>query len=268
MTKGDWTAILLAGQRPGTDPLAAHFGQRWKALVPVAGEAMLSRVAATLLASPAIGRVVILAQEPAALFTGDCAWLAAEPRISTQISTGAIATSVAAIAGGAAAPWPVLVTTADHPLLRVEMVEAMIAGIGTADVAVGVVGRRTLLAAYPGNRRTWLRFAGEAWTGANLFALRTDRASKALLAWSAVERDRKKAIKLVWHFGPLLALRAITRTITLASAMRGAARRLGFDARPIALPFAEAGIDVDKPSDHALAETILRSHANKGGVAL
>lgn len=252
-----WTAILLAGQRPGSDPLASHFGQTWKALVPVAGEAMLSRVAKTLLAAPSIERVVIVAQQPDALFTGDCAWIASEPRISTSPSTAGIATSVAAIAGTATAPWPVLLTTADHPLLRVEMIEAMIAGIGDAEVAVGVVGQSTLLAAYPGNRRTWLRFRGEAWTGANLFALRTANAGKALMAWSEVERDRKKALKLVWHFGPVLALLALTRLITLAGAMRIAGRRLGFRARPIALPFAEAGIDVDKPSDHALVELIL-----------
>jgi molybdopterin-guanine dinucleotide biosynthesis protein A len=254
-----WTAILLAGQRPGSDPLAAHFGQRWKALVPVAGEAMLSRVARTLLAAPSIGRVVLMAQEPEALFVGDCAWIADEPRISTRISNAGIATSVAGVAGSEAAPWPVLVTTADHPLLRVEMIEAMIAGIGAADVGVGVVGQRVLLAAYPGNRRTWLRFRGEAWTGANLFALRTDRARSALLAWSEVERDRKKALKLIWHFGPLLALRAITRTVTLAGAMAAAGRRMGFAAKPVALPFAEAGIDVDKPSDHELVEAILSS---------
>jgi hypothetical protein len=144
-------------------------------------------------------------------------------------------------------------------LLRVAMIEAMIAGVGDAEVTVGVVGRSTLLAAYPGNRRTWLRFRGEAWTGANLFALRTANAGKALMAWSEVERDRKKALKLIWHFGPVVALLAVTRLITLAGAMRIAGQRLGFRARPIALPFAEAGIDVDKPSDHALVEAILNS---------
>jgi CTP:molybdopterin cytidylyltransferase MocA len=259
-----WTAILLAGQRPGTDPLAVHFGQTWKALVPVAGEAMLSRVAKTLLAAPSIARVVVVAQQPEALFTGDCAWIAGEPRISTTISNTGIASSLAGIAGSDIAPWPVLVTTADHPLLRVEMIEAMIAGIGDADVAVAVVGQRTLLAAYPGNRRTWLRFRDEAWTGANLFALRTQNARKALLAWSEVERDRKKALKLIWHFGPLLALGALLRVVTLAGAMRLAGRRLGFAAKPIALPFAEAGIDVDKPSDHALVEEILGSPGAAG----
>lgn len=252
-----WTAILLAGQRPGSDPLADAFGARWKALVPVAGEAMLSRVARTLLASPSIARVLVLAQEPRALMARDCAWLAEEPRVTAAVSHAGIATSVAGVAGTDAAPWPILVTTADHPLLTAAMVEAVIQGTGDADVGVGVVGRRTLLAAYPDNRRTWLRFAGEAWTGANLFALRGPPARMALAAWSEVEHDRKKAAKLLRHFGPLLALRALTRTITLETAMRRAGRRLGVTAIPVALPFAEAGIDVDKPSDHALAEKIL-----------
>ncbi|MDO6413824.1 nucleotidyltransferase family protein [Sphingomonas sp. BIUV-7] len=252
-----WTAILLAGQRPGVDPLAHAFGESWKAKVKVGGEAMLSRVARTLLAVPEIGRVIVMAQSPELLFDGDCAWLADEPRIETAHSDSGIATSVAAIAGSATAPWPVLVTTADHPLLTVPMIEAMLASGADADVAVGVVGRRTLLAAYPGNQRTWLKFRGEAWSGANLFVLRSDRAMAALTLWSEVERDRKKAVKLIAHFGPWLALRALTRTITLDAAMLAVGRKVGMVARPVALPFAEAGIDVDKPSDHALAEQIL-----------
>jgi CTP:molybdopterin cytidylyltransferase MocA len=260
VTAANWTAVLLAGQRPGVDPLAAAFGFKWKALIPVAGEAMLSRVARTLLAAPSIGRVIVVAQQPEALLVGDCAWLAADPRIATAVSADGIAVSIAAVAGKDA-PWPLLATTADHPLLTVAMVEAMIGGIGDADVAIGVVARETLLSAYLGNRRTWLTFADGGWTGANLFAFANERARTAILSWSAVERDRKKAIKLVWHFGAWLAVRALTRTITLADAMRRAGRRRGFTAVPVALPFAEAGIDVDKPSDHWLAEMILAARA-------
>jgi CTP:molybdopterin cytidylyltransferase MocA len=257
MSQGRWTAILLAGQRPGIDPLAQAFGETWKALVRVDGEAMLSRVAKTLLASPSIGRILVVAQQPEALFIGDCAWLAKEPRIATAVSTSGIAVSVATLAGTEQAPWSVLVTTADHPLLTPAMIETAVAGASGADVGVGVVSSRTLLAAYPDNRRTWLKFRGDAWTGANLFALTSERARGPLLAWSEVERDRKKAFKLIWHFGPLLALRAATRTITLRAALAKAGARFGAIVRPVDLPFAEAGIDVDKPSDHALAEQIL-----------
>jgi hypothetical protein len=132
---------------------------------------------------------------------------------------------------------------------------------GAADVAIGMVERATMLAAYPDNRRTWLRFADGHWSGANLFALRSDRARAALLLWAEAEQDRKKAWKLFLNFGPWLALRAITRTIGLKSALRKAGRRLGLNAQLVDMRSAEAAIDVDKPSDHALAEQILAARA-------
>ena len=51
-------------------------------------------------------------------------------------------------------------------------------------VAAGVVEARVLLAAHPDNRRTWLRFRGGAWSGANLFALKGGQVMPALrLTW-------------------------------------------------------------------------------------
>ena len=255
-----WTAVLLAGQRPGRDPLAQHFGEQWKALVAVDGEAMLSRVAKCLLASPEIARIVVLAQDPGALTDrADTGWLASEPRITCLGSKSSISLSVSAAAGSVGAPWPVLVTTADHPLLTPAMVAAMIAGVGQADVAVGMVERKTLLTAYPDNVRTWLKLRAEAWSGANLFALTSERARAALDLWATVEADRKKVARLFAAFGPMLALRAATRTISMSHALNLAGRRLGLAASLVPLAFAEAAIDVDKPSDHALAERILQA---------
>ena len=257
-----WTALLLAGQRPGGDRVADHFGEQWKALIPVAGEAMLSRVARTLLASPDIARVVVLAQDPQALTARpDTAWLAKELRVTCLTSQASISLSVSAAAGSVGAPWPVLVTTADHPLLTPAMVATFVAGVGGADVAVGMVEQRKLLAAYPDNVRTWIKLRGGAWSGANLFALTSDKARAALDLWATVETDRKKVAKLFAAFGPLLALRAATRTISMDSALKAAGHRLGLAATLVPLEFAEAAIDVDKPSDHALAEAILRARA-------
>jgi len=256
-----WTALLLAGQRPGVDPLASHFGERWKALVAVGGEPMLSRAARSLLASPAIDRVVVLAQEPEALTSRpETAWLAESPRVEFAVSASSISRSVSEVAGRRAA-WPVLVTTADHALLTPAMVDAFVGRVGEADVAFAVVERRTLLARYPGNRRTWLKFRGGAYSGANLFALTGERARAALDLWAGVEQDRKKGWKLVAAFGPWLLVRALTRTLTLRAGAAAAGRRLGLVARPVVLDEPEAAIDVDKPSDHALAEAILSARS-------
>ena len=258
MNSGDnWTAILLAGQRPGENDFARSHGVAAKALIPVAGVPMLERVVRTLLASPAIGRIVVLAQDAPSLLRGRLAWMADEQRIATAEAGDGISTSIARVAGSEAAPWPVLVVTADHALLTTEMVTEFLGRAGGGDAALAVVERKVVEAAYPETRRTWIRFSDGDYSGANLFALTNERSQAALALWSKVERDRKKALKLLMFFGPWLALRAVTRTISLEGALRIAGRKAGLRVTPVRLPFAEAAIDVDKRADLELAERIL-----------
>lgn len=237
--------------------MAAYCNVRFKALIPIAGQTMLERVARALLASPDIGSIVIMAQAPEALKAGLSADLAGDAAIRFVESGDGIASSIHSVAGTDIAPWPVLATTADNALLTPDILDAFFRGLGGQDVAVGVVERRTMLAAYPDARRTWLKFRGGAYSGANLFALRNDAARPALALWSTVEKDRKKGWKIFARFGPWLLLRALSRTIRFEDAMARAGERLSLRAAPVVLPFAEAAIDVDKPGDLELVTRIL-----------
>ncbi len=250
-------ALLLAGRRPGADPFAAAHGQTLKALIPVAGRPMVARVAATLLACPEIAAVRVLTQDTDAI----AAVLPDDPRIAALRSGAGIARSVAAVAGSADAPWPLLVTTADHVLLTPATIAAFLAGARGADVAVGVVERRVVAARFADTKRTWLRFRGGAWTGANLFALSSPSALPLLAAWSGVEQDRKRGLKLIGAFGPALLLRAITRTITLPDAIARAGASLGASVRAVPLDDPLAAVDVDRAADLALAEDVLAGRA-------
>jgi molybdopterin-guanine dinucleotide biosynthesis protein A len=253
--KTGWTAIILAGQRPGVDPLASVFGETFKALVTVGGRPMVARVVETVLTVAAVNKIVILCQQPDAIR----AVLPDHPILTYVESQSGISQSILAVAGTEAAPWPLFVTTADHPLLTHDMIAHFLQASSSADVAVGMVERATILAAYPENKRTWIKLSGGAWSGANLFALSGEAARRALTLWVDAEKDRKQLFKLFWHFGPMIALRAITRTISLQDGIAALGRRLGLNARAVALPFAEAAIDVDKLSDHRLVEQILRA---------
>ncbi|HZG10186.1 MAG TPA: nucleotidyltransferase family protein [Allosphingosinicella sp.] len=259
---GDWTAIVLAGNRPGENAFAESHGVAAKALIPVSGEPMLGRVVRALLQCPSVGRIVILAQVPERLLEGDLAWIEAEPRISTATAGEGISNSILTVAGGAQAPWPVLVVTADHALLRPEMVQTFITRAADADAAFAVVERSVVERAYPTTRRTWLKFSDGHYSGANLFALTSHKAQAALSFWARAERDRKKALKLLLFFGPLIFLRALTRTISLDGAADKAGSDLRLALKAVRLPFAEAAIDVDKPSDLELVEQILSAPAS------
>lgn len=261
------TALVLAGSRPGTDPLAAAAGVPVKALVPVGGRPMIDHVARALLAHPAIGDVVLLAQSPEAL-AGDprTAWLKEEPRIHFRESGNGISQSLLDWMADGASALPALVTTADNVLLDAAMIDAFLAGADGADVAAAMVERAVLMRDYPRSRRTWLKFRRGAWSGANLFWLGGPGAARALEKWREIEQDRKKGWKIVSAFGPVLLAGATLRLLTVHQALARAGRRLrAGEARVVAMPMAEACIDADKPDDILLIEEILARRPGTDG---
>ena len=250
--QAQWTCIVLAGQRPGTDLFAQHFGLQQKALIPLRGEPMITTVLRTLNASPHIGQIIVLSQDPQSLHAA----VAAGGGATLLQSESGISTSIKNVVNGLGFASPVLVTTADHPLLTAQMIDEFV-GHAQGDVAIAMVERANMLAQFPDAKRTWLRFADGAWSGANLFALMSLKSIFALDLWAEVEQDRKSSWRLFWHFGPQLALRAVTRTIGLRAALSIAGKRLGLEATLVPMSDPVAAIDVDKLSDHAMADKII-----------
>jgi GTP:adenosylcobinamide-phosphate guanylyltransferase len=256
--QAQWTCIVLAGQRPGVDALADNFGISWKALVPLRGEPMITHVIRSLRRSPYIGKIIVLTQSVAALEDAVLAGGGAE--ITT--SENSISLSIKKVVETLAFVSPVLVTTADHPLLTPAMIEEFVQN-ANGDLAIAMVEQKTMIARFPDAKRTWLRFSDGAWSGANLFALMSDKSLPALDLWAEAEQDRKKAWRLFLHFGFYLAFRAITRTIGLQDALTKAGNRLGLVAKLVPMSDPVAAIDVDKVSDHILAESILAQRSDE-----
>jgi hypothetical protein len=153
--------------------------------------------------------------------------------------------------------WPLLVTTADHALLDPPTVEEFCASAAGSDIAIGVVERTDLLRRLPDSRRTWLKFRGGSYTGANLFALASPRVAPAIEQWRSVEQGRKKGWRIIGLLGPVLLLGVMLRLLTLEQVLVRAGRRLNLSLKPVRLSNPLAGVDVDKMSDHALAQSIV-----------
>jgi GTP:adenosylcobinamide-phosphate guanylyltransferase len=155
--------------------------------------------------------------------------------------------------------FPILVTTGDHPLLTPAMINFMLqeAAANGADVSVGLATAETITAEYPETKRTYFNLGGTRVSGCNLFAITSPNGLKLFERWQHLERNRKRPWKLVSAFGVLPILLFAFGMLTPARAFGYMSKRLGLKVAPVFLPFAEAAIDVDKPSDHALAERIL-----------
>lgn len=244
--------IVLAGSRPGPDPLVTGSGVSTKALLPIAGQAMLVHVVKALRAAPDVGAITILAQNSAEL--------AAEPGLAGLVDLH-FADSGQGISSSLAAALPLgddplLVTTADNVLLTPSMIAEFLRGAEDSDVAVAMVERGTLFARYPQSKRTWLKFRGGWWSGANMFRLRGRRVLPLLDFWGRIERDRKKGLKIIAAFGPWLLIGALLRLFTIQQGVARAGLRFGLRARVVPMSEPEACIDADKPADIELIEAI------------
>lgn len=255
------TALVLAGTRAGGDPLAAYAGVSHKALIEIGGRPMIERVVAALTALPEIRRVLVAIDRPALL--RDCELVAAGPRevpVDFVPTASGPSASVGAVLQRIGAP--LLVTTADHALLQPAWIRDFIRHVPPdCDAAALLAPRAAVLAALPETRRTWLRFADGAWSGCNLFLLRTAGALRAVRFWQSLEAERKHPARLVRRLGFGFALRYRLRRLTLAEALARVQALCGARVGIVESAFGLAAVDVDKPDDLDLVRRIVAGRA-------
>jgi GTP:adenosylcobinamide-phosphate guanylyltransferase len=230
-----------------------------KCLLPVAGKPMLQHVIGAL-RSGQLFRKIVISVENASLPQGALGPFA--DAVDLMASDSSASLSVAKALNSMSLTPPVLVTTADHPLLRKDIIAHFLnrSAAAEADLTVGLATAEVILAAYPRARRTFLRFGTERVSGCNLYAFNTASALKVIGPWHELEGSRKRPWQLVSALGMSNLIAYLFGALSLEGAFAAASRRLGIMVKPVLLPFAESAIDVDKPADLELAEWIFRSN--------
>ena len=250
-------AIVLAAGRGPDDPMAKAYGVSHKCTLPVGGVPMLKRVVDALRNSPSISAISVAVER------GDVADLAmgttAHGLAIVGSENSAPRSALKVITGNGA--YPFLITTADHALLTPEMVEFFCAEAESngADFSAGLATADVIRKAYPQSVRTFFRLGQDRASGCNLFAVQNQKGLRILERWQYLESVRKKPWRLVAAFGPAALIRFLAGMLSLAAAFTIVSRRLEMVIKPVLMPFAEAAIDVDKPADLELAETILKN---------
>lgn len=266
-----FTALVLAGRRGGADdPLAPVLGDApHRALLDVAGIPMLVRVVRALRAAGRIGRVFVSIDRPEVLEgVAELAALIGDGSLVPRRAKDSPSRSVVDVLEGPADGEPVLVTTADHALLTSEWVDHFVdaAEASARDVLVGLVEGSVVRSRYPEAVRTYLPLRGTSFSGANLFAFRTASARRAAAFWVRAEQFRKRPWRLVSVFGPSALLRFAFGRLDLDAALEIVSRAMQTRVGAIELPYPEAAIDIDRPSDLTLTTHILATrHAEARG---
>lgn len=220
---------------------------------------MILRVIRSLQSARTVGRIIICTDDPGA-FAG-FAELRSDAIDFFTSSGRAPSESVLQYFTSHLHEVPLLVVTADHPLLTAEMIDhfCSAATLDNADVAVGVVAASTFRTRYPHSRRSFIPLGNERFCGTNLFALLTPHAAAAARFWNHAGRFRKRPWRLISTFGLGTLLLLGLRRLDLAAAIPRASRVIGARVTVVQMPFPECAIDVDNLNDLATATCILEA---------
>lgn len=249
-------ALVLAGSRGPDEPLARYAGVTHKALIPVGGRAMLERVVAALATLSPRGIAISIERDDILQLLPSLA--ATAGAVPVQILGAAGSPSLSVAAGLQALGAPLLVTTADHALLRPEWVETFLALCPVdADVCVGLARREAILAELPATQRTYLKFSDGWYSGCNLFLLRTPKAAEVVHYWRSVEAERKRPLRMLRKLGLGFVAAYLLRSLSLPRALARFGAMTGTRIAAVEMPFGLAAVDVDKPSDLDLVRELV-----------
>ena len=260
------TSIVLAGDRTKADSLINHTKAGAKAMIDIDGTPMVRRVLNSLRASRVINKIVMSGPEASEV--------AKDEQLSQWVETGEVLWNAPGSSPSTSAyeamqaldpEEGVLLTTADHPLLTAEIVDAFgrQSLADDVDITIGLAPHALVLEAYPGIKKTVLHFSDGDFCGCNLFAFLTPEGRRAARFWRRIEQERKKPMVVIGLLGWWTVIRYRLGILSLEEALAKLSKRLGLRIRAVILPYANAAIDVDSIADLMLVKGSLEKAAVK-----
>jgi GTP:adenosylcobinamide-phosphate guanylyltransferase len=240
-------AIVAAGGIPlPEDPLYPFTEGHSKAMLDIAGKPMIQWVLDALSASKKVDNIIIIGMSEKSGIT--CSkpvyYLSSEGRMLANIVAGV---------NKALELDPkterVLIVSSDIPALTTEMVDWLVDEIEKepADLYYGIIPREAMEKRFPDSRRTWTHLKGLDVCGADINAAHVRMATEHLDMWEALIGNRKSPLRQASTIGFGTLVLVALRQITLDDLVKRVCERIGIQGKAIIWPWAEAGMDVDKP---------------------
>lgn len=239
--------FITAGYDPNkADPLLAVAGVDHKSLVPVAGKPMIWHVVNAFVASGRVGEIVIigLGPEHGIDFDVPVHYVPNQPSLWASQHAGVIR-----LRELNSEDRFIIGTTADIPLLTGEIVNAFIDGCQPYDRGLywGIVPEAVMVRGFPNSKRSYLTLREGRFCSGDMYLGKLSTAEQVQEKMRGFIENRKSVVRQLLILGPGVILRFLFRRLALNDLLGVVQQALGITGGPVILPFAEAGMDVDKP---------------------
>jgi CTP:molybdopterin cytidylyltransferase MocA len=241
-------AIITAGgiPEPG-DPLYEYTKGLPKALLPIAGKPMIQWVLDAVNQCELIDRVVIigLAEHENLVSTHETIFIEKSSDMLTNIQTAAKALRN----GSTSQDRRTFILASDVPSITVEMLNWLYEKSETllGDLVYTAIEKETMESRFPEANRTYIQLEDCQVCGGDVSIFRLDVANGERPIWKRLIDARKNPVKQARLIGLGILLPLITGKLKLSVAERKISRRLRVNGHVVLSPFAEMGMDVDKP---------------------
>ena len=238
--------IILAGGASSDDALTELTGGKLKSMLEIAGRPMVQWVLDAVDNAPSVGTVVLIGIE-------DASGLSCQKPMVTLPDGGSLITNIQQGAKTLQELHPedshVVSISADVPAITADIVEAMIKiySARQVDIYYCVVEREVMEKRYPGSHRTYLKVKDAQVCGGDLNCFSKRAALDPNAIWKDLISLRKSPLKQAALIGLDTLLLLLLRQLTLDEAVKKVCKRLGITGKAVRVPFAEIGMDVDKP---------------------
>jgi GTP:adenosylcobinamide-phosphate guanylyltransferase len=261
-------AIVTAGGVPlPEEPLYAATQGNPKALVDVAGKPMVQWVLDALTDSKSVDNVIIVGlTEKSDLKCGKKMYFVPnQGKMVKNLQAGA--EKVLEINKKAEY---VLIVSSDIPAINGEMVDWVVktAMETKLDVYYNVIQREVMEKRFPGSKRTWTRLKDMEVCGGDMNVGRIKLiVSDDTNMWEKITNSRKSPVKQAALIGFDTAFLLLTGKLTLQKAETNIMTRLNITGKAIVCPYAEVGMDVDKPHQLEIMRADLKKRLKQAAKA-
>ena len=164
----------------------------------------------------------------------------------------------------------VLIVSSDIPAITGEMVDWVVetAMQTRLDVYYNLIQRQVMEKRFPGCKRTWTKLKGMEVCGGDMNVGRV----KTLVGedtdmWEKITDARKSPLKQAALIGFDTAFLLLTGKLTLEKAESSIMKRLNITGKAFVCPYAEVGMDVDKPHQLEIMRADLKKQQRKAARA-
>ena len=240
-------AIVTAGgiPQPG-EPLYEETQGRNKALLDIAGKPMIQWVLDALCQADTIEQIVVigLPEKSGVTCPKVTAWLSNHGGLLENIRAGVIKVKELNPQAG-----HVLSVSSDIPAITPEVVNwaVSIADDPEMDIYYNIIRREIMEARYPTSKRSYTRLKGLEVCGGDMNVIHTKTVTHNNDLWDKIIDARKNVFKQASLIGYDTLILLLLRLIDLEAAERMVTRRLKVMGKAVICPYAEVGMDVDKP---------------------